>query len=72
VKGSGHTFQALGDGGADGLDLASALRLRLRYGEEVAAEFGELGFEGRAFLLGLGDLDEEPEEKDGQNYGDCE
>ena len=37
VEGFGDTFEPLGDGGADGLDLASALRLRLGYGEEIAA-----------------------------------
>ena len=52
----GDAFEALGDRGADGLDLAGALRLGLRDGEEVAAKFGELGFESGAFLLGLGDL----------------
>jgi hypothetical protein len=62
VEGFGDAFEALGDGLTDGLDLAGALRLRLRDGEEIAAELGELGFESGAFLLGLGDLGEEPEE----------
>ncbi len=62
VEGFGDAFEALGDGSADGLDLAGALRLRLRDGEEVAAELGELGFEGGAFLLGLRDLYGEPED----------
>jgi hypothetical protein len=69
-QGFGNTLQALGDARADGLNLAGALRLRLGDGEEVAAEFGELGFEGGAFLLRLGDLGDEPEEEDGENYGD--
>jgi len=55
-------LQALRDGLADGLDLAGALRLRLRDRKEVAAEFGELSFQGGAFLLGLGNLGDEPEE----------
>jgi hypothetical protein len=71
-EGFGDAFEALGDARADGLDLAGALRLRLRDGEEVAAKFGELGFERRAFLLGLGDLGDEPEKQRGQNYGDYE
>ena len=37
VKGFGDAFEALGDGSANGLDLAGALRLGLGYGEEVAA-----------------------------------
>ena len=69
-KSFGDAFEALGDARAYGLNLAGALRLGLRYGEEVAAKFGELGFEGGAFLLRLGDLGDEPEEEDGENYGD--
>ena len=62
VEGFGDAFEALGDRSADGLDLAGVLRLRLRDGEEIAAELGELGFEGGAFLLGLQDLRGEPED----------
>jgi hypothetical protein len=44
----------------------------LRDGEQVATKLGELGFESGAFLLGLRDLEDEPEDEDAQNYGDYE
>src|SRR6266851_4039713 len=67
LQGFGDAFETLRNRLADGLDLSGALRLRLRDGEEVAAELGELGFEGGAFLLRLRDLEGQPEDDDGQN-----
>ena len=61
-EGFGDAFKALRDGLPDGLDLAGALRLRLRDGEEIATELGELRFECGAFLLRLRNLGNEPKD----------
>jgi hypothetical protein len=40
--------------------------LRLRNGEQIAAQLGQLGFEGGAFLLALRDLQGQPEDQGGE------
>jgi len=72
LQGFGDAFQALGDGLANGLDLPGALRLRLRDGEEIAAQLFELGFERGAFFLALRGLVGQPEDERGQNDSDDE
>src|SRR5260370_30291602 len=69
LQGFSDAFETLRNRLADGLDLSGALRLRLRDGEEVAAEFGELGFERGAFPLAVRDLQGQAEDDDGQNDG---
>src|SRR5260370_36171827 len=69
LQGFSDAFETLRNRLAYGLDLSGALRLRLRDGEEVAAEFGELGFERGAFPLAVRDLQGQAEDDDGQK--DC-